>query len=312
MMVFTTMPASIGVAFADDISSVTSVEDSENLTEVTQDLTETEDYISEPTDSGEDPSETVSVVQETAGETSEPVISEETLHEETEDPSYEEESTEPAEEYSDPEPVTEENSENVSSDKEAPADTEKDEEEEEEEQASAQYVSRNGLIAVNVQGKAAESMQLAAETLEEQGDVSPETARFLAGELFRDFNGPYTPETIPNYDRQGDGTNIEGISAQWVSTDTTEDGNPLNLYVKPEGDNRQSVMLQVDYHLSGQYDYAPGTIKITVPAYIFTKRGTADGQPPNYGTMIIPYPEDNNNTDDFKWNLKGITTNSST
>ena len=340
MMVFTTMPASIGVAFADDISSDASAEESVNLIEEAQDYTDSEEYVSEPADNGEDTSAEVIDEQEPEDQPSDPVISEETISDvvedtdttvsedssyeeesseysdegsdidpsaeegsEMEEPSYEEESSDPADDYSDTESSIED-----SSDEEEPADTEEDEEETEEEpeeDAYAQYISRNGLIAVNVQGKAAEDMQVAAETLEEQGDVSPETAKFLAGELFRDFNGPYTPETIPNYDRQGDGTNIEGISAQWVSTDTTEDGDPLNLYVKPVGDNRQSVMLQVDYHLSGQYDYAPGTIKITVPAYIFTKRGTGEGQPPNYGTMIIPYPEDNNNTDDFKWNLKG-------
>ncbi|MBR6472926.1 MAG: Cna B-type domain-containing protein, partial [Firmicutes bacterium] len=208
--------------------------------------------------------------------------------------------------------VTDKETDDVS-EKETADDSDKSEDQEtvaedetaEEDDYAVDYVNKDGLIAVNVQGKAAESRKFAVEALAEEEDVNRSLAKELADEIFRDFDGPYTPVTIDGFERSADGTNIEGISAKWVTSDTVDDGDPLHLYVKPEGDNRQSVMLQVDYHLSGQYDYGTGEVKIIIPAYIFTKRHTQEGEGPNYGNMIIPYPEDNNNTDDFKWSLEG-------
>ena len=100
--------------------------------------------------------------------------------------------------------------------------------------------------------------------------------------------------------RQGDGTFIENISAKWITADSVDNGDPELLYRKPNGLESQSVRLQINYALSGEHNYDPGDITITVPAHIFKNCSDQD-----YGNLIIPYPEDPSKKGDFNWKLVG-------
>ncbi|MBQ1401562.1 MAG: hypothetical protein IIY99_04360, partial [Firmicutes bacterium] len=100
--------------------------------------------------------------------------------------------------------------------------------------------------------------------------------------------------------RQGDGTFIENISAKWITADSVDNGDASLLYRKPNQLDSQSVRLQINYALSGEHNYDPGDITITVPAHIFKNRNGQD-----YGNLIIPYPEDPSKKGDFNWKLVG-------
>ncbi|MBQ4383516.1 MAG: hypothetical protein II795_03470, partial [Firmicutes bacterium] len=104
-------------------------------------------------------------------------------------------------------------------------------------------------------------------------------------------------EEIP---RSGDGSNIESITARWITEDTVDNGNADFLYVRPSGDTPFSVRLQINYALSGEHPYEPGDVTITIPTNIFKTRSGKEA-----GTVIIPYPEDPSTKQDFNWKLVG-------
>ena len=104
----------------------------------------------------------------------------------------------------------------------------------------------------------------------------------------------------PEVPRQADGSNIENISAKWITEDTVDNESASLLYVRPVKDELQSVRLQVNYALSGEHDYEPGDVTITIPSYIFRNRAGM-----YYGKLTIPYPEDPDATGLFNWKKVG-------
>ena len=118
------------------------------------------------------------------------------------------------------------------------------------------------------------------------------------------------PEGLPDLDgvpRQLDGSQIEGIEIRWMTPDTVAEGvegyelakdDDTLLYIKPVADNKQSVRLRINYSLSGEHNYEPGDVNITIPANMFKNRAGED-----YGTINIPYPEDPSTKNDFNWKL---------
>ena len=104
----------------------------------------------------------------------------------------------------------------------------------------------------------------------------------------------------PEVPRQADGSNIENISAKWITEDTVDNESASLLYVRPVKDELQSVRLQVNYALSGEHDYEPGDVTITIPSYIFKNRAGM-----YYGKLTIPYPEDPDATGLFNWKKVG-------
>ena len=118
------------------------------------------------------------------------------------------------------------------------------------------------------------------------------------------------PEGLPDLTgvpRQLDGSNIESIEIRWMTPDTVANGvegyelakdDDTLLYIKPSGDNKQSVRLRINYSLSGEHNYEPGDVNITIPASMFQTRSGAP-----YGTINIPYPEDPSTKNDFNWRL---------
>lgn len=83
-----------------------------------------------------------------------------------------------------------------------------------------------------------------------------------------------------------DGSKIEGISVEWITSDTTEDGNDSRLSLVPNNDDEFSVRMRLNMALSGEHDYEAGDIQVTVPKSIFETR---DGKAT--GTLSLSVPE---------------------
>ena len=80
-----------------------------------------------------------------------------------------------------------------------------------------------------------------------------------------------------------DGSKIEGISVTWLTQDSTvtADGDPVSqeeladrphLFVSTTSNKELSLVYKLEVELSGQYDYAPGDIIITLPAQVWHGR----------------------------------------
>ena len=83
-----------------------------------------------------------------------------------------------------------------------------------------------------------------------------------------------------------DGSKIEQISVEWITSDTTEDGNDSHLSLVPNNDDEFSVRMRLNMALSGEHDYEAGDIQVTVPKSIFETR---DGKAT--GTLSLSVPE---------------------
>ena len=83
-----------------------------------------------------------------------------------------------------------------------------------------------------------------------------------------------------------DGSKIEPIIVEWITSDTTEDGNKNRLSLVPNNDDEFSVRMRLNMALSGAHDYEAGDIQVTVPKSIFETR---DGKAT--GTLSLSVPE---------------------
>lgn len=83
-----------------------------------------------------------------------------------------------------------------------------------------------------------------------------------------------------------DGSKIEKISVEWITSDTKEDGNASRLSLVPDNDDEFSVRMRLNMALSGEHDYEAGDIQVTVPKSIFETR---DGKA--MGTLSLSVPE---------------------
>lgn len=83
-----------------------------------------------------------------------------------------------------------------------------------------------------------------------------------------------------------DGSKIEQISVEWITSDTKEDGNKSRLSLVPNNDDEFSVRMRLNMALSGEHDYEAGDIQVTVPKSIFETR---DGKAT--GTLSLSVPE---------------------
>lgn len=71
---------------------------------------------------------------------------------------------------------------------------------------------------------------------------------------------------------EADGSKIETISVDWVTSDAVADNKDEELNVKWHDDRLQGVQARINYALSGGYDYPAGSIQISVPKKIFRDR----------------------------------------
>lgn len=95
--------------------------------------------------------------------------------------------------------------------------------------------------------------------------------------------------TAPDYPEELDGTKIEQISVEWITSDTTEDGNDSRLSLVPNNDDEFSVRMRLNMALSGEYDYEAGDIQVTVPKSIFETR---EGKTTGKLTLSVPEAPD--------------------
>ena len=101
--------------------------------------------------------------------------------------------------------------------------------------------------------------------------------------------------------REGDGSKVERIYVEWITNDSdgTADGDPNLLSQIWRDNNRQNVRMRLNFSLSGQHDYEPGAIQITVPKEIFSDR---QGKP--IGNMTLAVPEAPDQTALFMYSEK--------
>ena len=83
-----------------------------------------------------------------------------------------------------------------------------------------------------------------------------------------------------------DGSKIEPIIVEWITSDTKEDGDDSRLSLVPNNDDEFSVRMRLNMALSGAHDYEAGDIQVTVPKSIFETR---DGKAT--GTLSLSVPE---------------------
>lgn len=100
-------------------------------------------------------------------------------------------------------------------------------------------------------------------------------------------------ETAPDYPSELDGSKIEQISVEWITSDTVEDGDSSRLTIVPGNDDPFDVRMRLNLALSGEYDYEAGDIQVTVPKSIFETR---DGKPTGKLTLSVPEAPDSRAT----------------
>ena len=163
------------------------------------------------------------------------------------------------------------------------------------------YSEIDDVEAISLYNEAAENKKDAIDVLIDELSFPKKDAKEVAEDLF-DIKGNRAltkgdndEEDIP---RQGDGSNIEYISAKWITPDTITNDDDNLLYYKPSGNSQFDIRLQINYALSGEHNYEPGDIIITIPENIIKNRNG------KYACdVILPFPEDPSTKADFNWKL---------
>lgn len=122
---------------------------------------------------------------------------------------------------------------------------------------------------------------------------------------------------------EADGSKIESVTLSWLTPDSTvtnagqsySDSDPDHLFIATDADDELFMKYQVDVSLSGQNDYAPGTVQITIPAQVWHPRkytddgnGGVQGEPdPSLlmGSLNLSVPEAPSQAGNFNWELVG-------
>lgn len=77
---------------------------------------------------------------------------------------------------------------------------------------------------------------------------------------------------------EGDGTKIESISSKWITPDNWPDNDKDLLSLKLDDDTPFDIKLQVDVNFSGQYDYNPGDLQLSISKnFVSTRDGVEEG-----------------------------------
>lgn len=129
-------------------------------------------------------------------------------------------------------------------------------------------------------------------------------------------------ESDENIGNSLDGTTIEALTVQWITHDSTKtaagadapETTAEHLYLSATDNAELPMIYRIETSMSGQYNYAPGDITITIPAKVWRARtyeGTGSeraGVPDDanlLGYMEIPYPAAPSTKADFNWQLVG-------
>ena len=110
-----------------------------------------------------------------------------------------------------------------------------------------------------------------------------------------------------------DGSKIESVTLSWITegsekTNTGADytsADPDHLFIATASDNELSLKYQVDISFSGQFDYEPGMIRITLPAQVWHQRVYEDGighaTGALFGNLELSVPEAPSADASFNW-----------
>ena len=149
-----------------------------------------------------------------------------------------------------------------------------------------------------------------------------ESDALLTSVGFGSSNDPvsYAANGVMPADDSSDGSQIMGINIKWLTQDSARDneGNPVSttderLFLATSSNAEMAMTFQIEVEFSGQYDYKPGDIRITIPAQVWHARklsqesnglvvGSID---PNLmiGSMDLPVPAAPSTKADFNWEL---------
>ena len=101
------------------------------------------------------------------------------------------------------------------------------------------------------------------------------------------------PTQSSNLPSSLDGSNIETITAEWITPDDVQDGDNNKLSLRWREDNNRSVRIKLSFAMSGQYDYEAGAVGIRIPKHIFKDR---NGEPIGDVSLGVPEALDKSNT----------------
>lgn len=131
---------------------------------------------------------------------------------------------------------------------------------------------------------------LAENEVAELDAAVPEAARSVAGVTSAAASDPdgNVEDAVAGVPTSADGTSIDSMSVSWITKDTEghEDNNPKKLTLVSGTNDKFDVRTRVNFQLSGQNDYEPGTIRLTVPKTVIKTR---DGK--TMGTFTLSVPE---------------------
>ncbi len=151
------------------------------------------------------------------------------------------------------------------------------------------------------------------------------TLLLLACMLTGQAVGALAEERVQTGTNMLDGSKIEGVKVVWVTRDSTvnNEGQAVSqqelddtdhLYLATNGHGNLSMVYKIEVQFSGQYDYGPGDITITIPAQVWRSRtyeetGT-DGETVGVvgeggliGKLELPVPQAPSTRSDFNWQL---------
>ncbi len=180
----------------------------------------------------------------------------------------------------------------------------------------------DGLVAASVESDAVESADAIAQALLSLDGVGEddalEAARELAvaagleeapqeddGLVLLAENAAEAADSVDESDElpsSADGSNVDFITARWLTQDTEDDDSDANLYLRPSGNSAVTATLRINYALSGEHDYAAGDVVITVPLSMFNKRDGSDAD-----ALLVPWPEDPSTRQAWNYKIVGDT-----
>lgn len=142
------------------------------------------------------------------------------------------------------------------------------------------------LDAVVAEGN--EPVEQTIAKLENEYELSEEDVEEIRKHLFDDIQ---EGQPLADKDAEKDGIKITGLSAKWADVEE----ETITLF-----ENNNSVILQVNYALSGKQNFGIGDVIISLPDYLI-KDETGNG----IGEVILPYDEELNEEKAFNWKHEG-------
>ena len=113
--------------------------------------------------------------------------------------------------------------------------------------------------------------------------------------------------TSDDHNNEGDGSKIESIHIHWVTGDTVDDQVADNLYIRTRSDTELTMQYQIDVSFSGQYDYEPGAIRITIPPQIWHARvpesEEGETKEAGYGGLSLSVPDASSTKTDWHYEI---------